>query len=97
VFSQGRAIFVMDGNGNLYASMDQEVGRIHHTSLLAGQPVVGAGELEVRDGRVVAMTDASGHYRPEPEHNDRVLQSLRDQGLQTDPDFKQYGWDNWER
>ena len=46
----GRAIFVMDGSGNLYATLDQRVGHTHHSSLLGGAPVAGAGEIEVRDG-----------------------------------------------
>ena len=93
----GRAIFTMDGSGNLYATLDQRVGHTHHSSLLGGESVVGAGEIEVRDGKLVAMTDQSGHYQPTPQMNDRVLQSLRDQGLVTDPDFKQYGWGGNER
>src|SRR5206468_5809204 len=72
----GRAIFVMDGHGNLYVSLDQQVGYLHHSSLLAGSDVVGAGEVEVRGGKLVAMTDASGHYRPLAEMNDRVLREL---------------------
>jgi hypothetical protein len=93
----GRAIFVMDEHGNLYATLDQEVGHTHHSSLLAGDPVVGAGEIEVRYGKLVAMTDQSGHYRPTAEMNDQVLQSLRYQGLQPGPGFKQYGWGGNER
>lgn len=53
----------MDGNGNLYASPDQKVGHTHHSSFLGGDPVAGAGEIEVRDGKLVAMTYQSGHYR----------------------------------
>jgi hypothetical protein len=94
---EGRAIFVMDGSGNLYATLDQDPGRIHHSSLLGGEPVVGAGEIEVRDGKLVAMTDQSGHYTPAAEQNDRALQSLRDQGLVPDSGFKQYGWGGNER
>jgi hypothetical protein len=93
----GRAIFVMDGSGNLYATLDQRVGHTHHSSLLGGDPVVGAGEIEVRNGQLVAMTDQSGHYHPKAVENDRVLQSLRDQGAVTDTDFKQYGWGGEER
>ncbi len=93
----GRAIFVMDEHGNLYATLDQQVGHTHHSSLLGGESVVGAGEIEVRDGKLVAMTDQSGHYQPTTEMNDQVLQSLRDQGLQADADFKQYGWGGEER
>ena len=88
----GRAIFVMDGSGNLYATLDQRVGHTHHSSLLGGAPVAGAGEIEVRDGRLVAMTDQSGHYRPRPAMNDRVLRSLRRQGVVLDPGFQRRGW-----
>jgi hypothetical protein len=87
-----RAIFVMDGSGNLYASNEPEVGRLHHSSLLAGQDVAGAGELKVVDGRLVEMTDKSGHYRPAAETNDQALEALRAQGLRTSDDFKQYDW-----
>ncbi len=87
-----RAIFVMDGSGNLYASMEQELGILHHSSLLGGQPVVGAGEIEVLDGKLVAITDRSGHYRPTAAQNNRVLHSLRDQGISIDSNFQQLGW-----
>jgi len=96
-FSGGRAIFVMDGDGNLYASLNQQVGHTHHSSFLGGRPVVGAGEIEVHQGKMVAMTDQSGHYQPLPHMNDRVLGSLRGQGMTTDPGFKQYGWHGTER
>jgi hypothetical protein len=85
-----RAIFVMDGNGNLYASNNPQVGHLHHSSLLAGQHVAGAGELKVVDGRLVEMTDKSGHYRPTAETNDQALDALRSQGLRTSDDFAQY-------
>jgi hypothetical protein len=87
----GQAIFVMDGSGNLYATLDQRVGHTHHSSLLGGEPVAGAGEIEVEDGRLVSMTNQSGHYRPTMAMNDRVLRSLREQGLVTGPGFRQYG------
>jgi len=93
----GRAIFVMDGHGNLYASLDQRVGHTHHSSFLGGQPVAGAGEIEVQGGTLVAMTDQSGHYHPAAETNDLALQNLRDQGLTTGDGFKQYGWGGEER
>jgi hypothetical protein len=97
VRSSGRAIFVMDGNGNLYATMDQQVGHIHHSSLLGGADVAGAGEIRVEGGRLVDMTDQSGHYQPTAETNDRALDALRSQGLQPSDGFKQYGWNEQER
>ncbi|MFC7344562.1 putative T7SS-secreted protein [Saccharopolyspora griseoalba] len=60
----GRAIFVMDENGRIYASTDHEAGRFHHSSFLSGQPAAAAGELVVKDGKVELITNQSGHYKP---------------------------------
>ena len=64
----GRAIFVMDEQGNMYASNYQRVGDFHHSTLGNGQPVAAAGEIAVHDGRVQYVTSASGHYQPAPAH-----------------------------
>lgn len=81
---QSRSIFVMDGKGNLFVSNNQVVGQIHHSSLLAGQPVAGAGEIGVVDGRIQVLSDRSGHYRPPPECLDQVINYLRDEGVNFD-------------
>jgi uncharacterized protein YukE len=77
----GRAIYVMDEQGNIYASNYQEVGAFHHSSLLGGRPVSAAGELEVRNGEVVRLTDQSGHYRPTQAMTQQMAQRLRDAGI----------------
>jgi hypothetical protein len=38
---QGRAIFVMDESGNVYATMEQSVGHIHHTSITPASSLEG--------------------------------------------------------
>ena len=60
----GRAIFVMDADGNFYAAKDHRQGKFHHSSLVAGAPVAAAGELAVVRGILIAISDKSGHYRP---------------------------------
>jgi uncharacterized protein YukE len=77
----GRAIYVMDEQGNIYASNYQEVGAFHHSSLLGGKPVSAAGELEVRNGELVRLTDQSGHYRPTQAMTQQMAQRLRDAGI----------------
>jgi hypothetical protein len=77
----GRAIYVMDEQGNIYASNYQEVGAFHHSSLLGGKPVSAAGELEVSNGQVVRLTDQSGHYRPTQAMTQQMVQRLRDAGI----------------
>jgi hypothetical protein len=77
----GRAIFVMDKSGNVYASMEQKVGYMHHSSFLGGQNVVGAGELQAIEGRLQLMTNQSGHYQPTPGQNAIVEEAFREMGV----------------
>jgi len=78
-----RAIFVMDANGDLYASNYQEPGAFHHSSLAAGQPVAAAGELVIENGRLIEITNRSGHYCPAPSYTEQALASLRAKGIDT--------------
>jgi hypothetical protein len=78
---EGRAIFVMDQEGNIFASTYQRVGEFHHSSLAGGQPVTGAGELVVENGQLTLITNHSGHYHPSAELNEQVLRNLEAQGV----------------
>jgi hypothetical protein len=80
----GKAIFVMDKDGNLYASNYHSPGQFHHSSFLGGQPVSAAGELSVRDGRLVELTDRSGHYKPAREFTQQALDRLKGSGIVPD-------------
>ena len=77
----GFAIYVMDSNGNTYISPTHEFGSFHHSSFLAGEAVAGAGEMKIREGRVEALSNTSGHYRPDGEYLKRVADELNRQGL----------------
>ncbi|MEV0075810.1 toxin glutamine deamidase domain-containing protein [Nocardia neocaledoniensis] len=77
----GRAIFVMDQDGNLYASLRHSPGIFHHSSFLAGAPVAAAGELVVIGGVLQQLTDSSGHYRPERGHTVQAIEHLRSLGV----------------
>jgi hypothetical protein len=76
----GRAIFVMDNQGNLYAA-PHKLAEFHHSSFLSGGPVAGAGEIVVRDGKVILISDKSGHYQPPPQYRQQVLDQLGSQGV----------------
>lgn len=85
--SEPRAIFVMDEGGNVFASNYQEVGRFHHSSLNAGNPVAAAGELGVKEGVVHFVSNASGHYRPGKEATMTFMRHLfNERGAKFDPD-----------
>jgi hypothetical protein len=88
--SGGRAIFVMDEQGNIYASNDHRRGRFHHSSFLAGGPVAGAGELRVVDGKLELISDQSGHYLPPRELTQQVVDRLRSLGVEVSDDQIEY-------
>ena len=77
----GKAMFVMDANGELYASTYQAAGVFHHSSLAGGQPVAAAGELTVVNGKLVAISNRSGHYLPGERFTEQALASLRARGI----------------
>lgn len=52
----GAAIYVMSNEGNLHVS-SHSVGHRHHSSMLAGADVAGAGELKVEGGRLTWLSN----------------------------------------
>ena len=77
----GVAVFVVDAAGNLYVAFEQAKGAVHHSSLLAGAPVATAGEMTLFDGRLVKLSNLSGHYRPPPRTLRVVVERLRALGV----------------
>jgi hypothetical protein len=82
------AIFVMDEKGKIYVYdgdyFTENMELIFHSSLLAGKPVASAGELFVKDGKLLEINNRSGHYQPAMEVFGRVLEELRARGLNTE-------------
>lgn len=77
------ALFIMDPHGNFYVSLRRVVSRIHHSTLSGGGPVAAAGELRVREGRLLTLTDHSGHYPPTRFGNQIVMSELQQRGVNT--------------
>jgi hypothetical protein len=76
-----RAIFVMNARGELFASNYQARGDFHHSSLAGGQPVAAAGELLVVEGKLIGISNVSGHYLPTAQQTEQAINVLREQGL----------------
>jgi len=76
----GFGIFVMGSNGKIYAG-DHRIGLFHHSSLLAGGAVAGAGELKVIGGALKWITNKSGHYTPTAAQTIQVLAELQRRGV----------------
>ena len=79
----GWGIFVVSGEGALHVASHQ-VGKRHHSSLLAAAPVACAGELICSKGRLVRISNKSGHYMPEPYFLAQVVRHFGQQGVNTD-------------
>jgi uncharacterized Zn-binding protein involved in type VI secretion len=86
------AIYVMDENGNFYASIDHKRGEFHHSSILGGRPVAGAGEIEVNRGVLQYINRGSGHYEPTPEMLQQTVNELRARGLEFEDWAIDSGW-----
>jgi hypothetical protein len=71
---KGWAIFV-SGAFHMY-SCNHEMGKMHHSTIFHGLPVVGAGEVVAEDGIVKLISAKSGHYRPTVADMRRMVQAL---------------------
>ena len=78
---RGPVVFVVETNGRVYAG-NYVQGKFHHSSLLAGANVTGAGELYLDDGgKLTKITNKSGHYAPDHLRVVQGLQALADHGI----------------
>ena len=75
------AIFVMDRTGVILLTTDHALNRFHHSSFVAGAPVIAAGEMVVQDGRLISLSNHSGHYAPPPSCLHAVMEELKRLGV----------------
>lgn len=69
-------IWVVDPQGNLYASVEQSPGKFHHSTFLAGGAVRSAGQVVFKDGKITHINNVSGHYRPDADSLKSLLARL---------------------
>jgi hypothetical protein len=68
--NEGRGcIYVMDKYGNLYSNYDSHVialgsRYLNHSSMLAGDAVICAGNIHTEQGQLTFLDNGSGHYKP---------------------------------
>ena len=77
----GYAIFVMDRNQHLYISFLAQQGKVHHSSLLAGDSVLCAGEMQIFQGTLKYLNNRSGHYQPPPKTLRYLIEILKSRGV----------------
>jgi hypothetical protein len=74
--------YVMDSAGNFYLVNEFKQPTIRHSSVFAGGPVAGAGNIRIARGTVVFVDDDSGHY-PAQKVFANVLIELGARGVDT--------------
>jgi hypothetical protein len=72
--------YVMDAAGNFYLFDEFTTPEIRHSSIFAGGPVAGAGNIKIEDGRIVYIDSDSGHY-PNDGTYENVLKELASHGV----------------
>ena len=78
------AIFAMKDNVILAAPIEAP-GVFHHSSLFSGQPVQCAGTIKTdATGKLLDLTNDSGHYKPAAPCLFNVLKKLRSDGYTGD-------------
>lgn len=78
---QEDAIFVIDANGQFYAG-SHTIGKFHHSSFLGGAAIMGAGEIQTnKEGRIIGLSNKSGHYQPSKEQIFNTLKVLEKAGI----------------
>jgi hypothetical protein len=60
----GSYIFVCSAATRRIYTAPSETGKLHHSSFLAGEPVLAAGDWVVDKGKLQLINGESGHYRP---------------------------------
>ena len=84
-------IFVQTGDGKLYVTRGQP-GKYHHSSFTGGGPVAMAGELSVVQGKIVGLSNGSGHYQPPTEKLVAFTERLRTQKARFSSQPKLFDW-----
>jgi hypothetical protein len=77
---KGWAIYVVDFDGQFY-SESHILNEFHHSSFLAGNPTQAAGELAVDRGRLIGLTNKTGHYKAGQDELVKALEILREGGV----------------
>jgi hypothetical protein len=73
-------MYAVDLNGRFYArnyqANDHNRGSFCHSSFLAGDNVLCAGTMKIRNGRLLEITNLSGHYTPKCDHLADACQAI---------------------
>jgi hypothetical protein len=78
---RGDFIWAMDEQKKLYITPFSWNGQWHHSSFVAGMPVICAGTMKLDNGTVKEITNQSGHYQPKAMRMYEFLRILLTNGI----------------
>lgn len=81
---EGFAIYTMSPDGEIF-SESHTVSLFHHSSFLGGADAAGAGEIQVKDGMIISISNKSGHYQSGVIQLVQTLICLRAMGIELKP------------
>jgi len=81
-----KSAYVIDKYGNLFATTEDDHTmnvnqRINHTTLCAGNDVLCAGQMSIKDGKLQMITNGSGHYKATTAFLREAVRMLADSGI----------------
>lgn len=73
-------IYVVTEDGRLLIAKNIQ-GKIHHSSLAAGQAIISAGVISIIQGQISYLDNQSGHYRPDKLRFSAFTILLKNKGI----------------
>lgn len=72
----GDFIYAISEGGKLYLAKEEEIGN-HPYIIGDAQPVLCAGHIKIRDGKINYIDNSSGHYKPTAYHFSQAIELLK--------------------
>lgn len=80
------SIYVVTQDGQFRISAFSQKNKFTHATLGGGRPILAAGEIFLKDGRILAINFESGHYKPPYANLPRFIEILRVDGVSLSED-----------
>lgn len=74
--TEDNLMYVIDEHQNLYIG-----NTINHPDFTRGRPVICAGHMSIKDGKIIQIDTSSGHYMPRMQHLNAAIKILKDRNV----------------
>ncbi|MEM6831200.1 MAG: polymorphic toxin-type HINT domain-containing protein, partial [Bacteroidota bacterium] len=74
--------YVMTGDGRIFHhNINDNTKDIRHSSFNSGEPVTSAGDMIIKEGKLIYIDNSSGHYKPSLERTLYIVKELESRGI----------------